>query len=103
MFFLYGNNDEFGEGDVEIHVQSLQVVGPCSKTSRPKFQHRPPLTRKIKDLSLLGWATSSACNKTGIELLLVLEIRPQGAGWEFPFFPSQLQAWCPRATPVGGN
>lgn len=92
----------FGEGDVEIHVQSLQAVGPCSKTSRPKLQHRPPLTRKIKDLSLLGWATSSAGSKTGTEQLLVLEIRRGAQAGSFPFSPSQLQAWCPRATPVGG-
>lgn len=92
----------FGEGDVEIHVQSLQVVGPCSKTSRPKFQHRPPLTRKIKDLSLLGWATSSAGSKTGTEQLLVLEIAPGRRLGVSLFPPSQLQAWCPRATPVGG-
>ena len=79
MFFLSGG-DEFEEGDVDIRSQTLQALGQRSKISRPEFQHRPPLTRKIKYLSLLGPATSSASNKTGTEQLLVLEIWLQGTG-----------------------
>ena len=102
MFLLYGK-DEFGEGDGETHIQSLQVVGPCSKTSCPKFQHRPPLTRKIKDLSLLGRATSCLSHKTGIEPLLVLEIRSQGAGWEFPPFPKPASGLVSKGDPCWWN
>lgn len=58
MFFL-NSNDEFEEEDVEIHFQSSYVVGQCSKTSHPKFQHRPPLTRKTEDL--FSWLGNLIC------------------------------------------
>lgn len=58
--------------------------------------------QKSEDLSLLSWATSSATSKTGTEQLWVLEIWLKGRRLGISLFRCQLQALCPRATPVGG-
>lgn len=90
MFFLYGN-DEFGEGDVEIHTQSLQGVGPCWKPSRPKFQHRPPLTRKIKDSSLLGWQPHLHATKQELTSYESWKLGPRAQAGSSPSSPASFR------------